>query len=79
MTDEIREKVKQVLDVDVRPMLQRDGGDVELVAVTEDGVVRVRLTGACSGCPFSAMTLAVGVEQTLKERIPEVVRVEPTD
>jgi Fe-S cluster biogenesis protein NfuA len=79
MTDEIREKVKQVLDAEVRPMLQRDGGDVELVEVTEDGVVRVRLTGACSGCPFSAMTLAVGVEQTLKERIPEVVRVEPTD
>ena len=79
MTDEIREKVKQVLDADVRPMLQRDGGDVELVEVTEEGVVRVRLTGACSGCPFSAMTLAVGVEQTLKERIPEVVRVEPTN
>jgi len=57
--------------------LRADGGDVELVSVGDDGVVQLRLTGACSGCPFSAMTLAVGVEQRLKAAVPEVVRVQP--
>jgi Fe-S cluster biogenesis protein NfuA len=70
----MREKVEEVLKK-IRPILQADGGDVELVDVT-DGVVKVRLTGACGTCPMSTMTLKMGVEQTLKEQIPEIKRVE---
>ncbi len=69
-------KVKKVLD-EVRPQLQADGGDVELVDVTEDGVVKVKLVGACAGCPMSTITLAQGIEKTLKEKVPEVEKVEP--
>ena len=69
-------EVQSVLDK-IRPALQADGGDVELVDVTEDGVVKVALQGACRGCPMSQLTLANGVERVLKEQIPEVVRVEP--
>ena len=75
--DTVRATVAKVLDEDIRPNLQADGGDVELVEITDDGEVRVRLTGACSGCPFSAMTLAFGVERTLKEKVPGVVKVVP--
>lgn len=70
------EKVKEALEI-VRPMLQRDGGDVELVEVTEDGVVKVRLQGACAGCPMSQMTLTQGVERILKQHVPEIKSVEP--
>ena len=77
MTQESKDKVRQVINDRIRPNLQADGGDVELVEVTDDGVVRVRLTGACGSCPFSAMTLAVGVEGTLKQQVPDVARVEP--
>ncbi len=76
MTPEIKNKIKQLIEEKIRPGLQLDGGDIELVEITEDGVVRVRLTGACAHCPFSKMTLAAGVEQTLKEAIPEDLRVE---
>ena len=69
------EEVKLALE-DVRPHLQVDGGDVELVDVTDDGVVKVRLTGACAGCPMSQMTLKWGVENYLKKKIPEVKTVE---
>jgi Fe-S cluster biogenesis protein NfuA len=68
--------VQAVLDK-IRPALQADGGDVELVDVTEDGVVKVALQGACRGCPMSQLTLANGVERVLKENLPEVTRVEP--
>jgi len=68
------EEVKKVLET-VRPALQADGGDVELVEVTEDGVVRVRLTGACGHCPMSTMTLKMGIERTLKEQVPGVKEV----
>jgi len=71
----VREKVEKAL-VKVRSFLQADGGDVELVEVTEEGVVRVKLTGACSGCPMASMTLKTGIEKTLKEEVPEVKRVE---
>ncbi|MBI5232021.1 MAG: NifU family protein [Coriobacteriales bacterium] len=71
-----RQRVQEVLD-QIRPALQADGGDVELVDVTEDGVVKVELVGACKGCPMSQLTLANGVERVLKEQIPEVTRVEP--
>ena len=71
----MKEEVKAALD-DVRPHLQMDGGDVELVEVTEDGVVKVKLTGSCAGCPMSQMTLKWGVENYLKKKIPEVKSVE---
>ncbi len=71
----MKEKVQQVID-EIRPNLQADGGDIELIDVTEDGVVKVRLRGACSGCPGAAMTLKMGVERVLKSRIPQVKRVE---
>lgn len=70
----MRTEVEQAL-AEVRPHLQLDGGDVELVDV-EDGVVKVRLTGACAGCPMSQMTLKWGVENYLKKKIPEVKSVE---
>lgn len=72
----MRDKVSAVLD-EVRPGLQSHGGDVELVDVSEDdGVVSVRLTGACVGCPMATMTLKNGIERILKERIPEITEVE---
>ena len=70
----MKEQVQAALDK-IRPMLQADGGDVELVDV-EDGVVKVRLKGACAGCPMSQMTIKNGVERILKEQIPEVASVE---
>ncbi len=69
----MKEQVQAVLDK-IRPVLQKDGGDVELVDV-KDGVVSVRLTGACKGCPMSQMTLKNGIEKYLKKEIPEVVSV----
>jgi Fe-S cluster biogenesis protein NfuA len=71
----LREKVENVLGR-VRPMLQRDGGDVELIDVQDDGTVKVRLTGACSGCPMSTMTLKNAIEETIKKEVPEVKSVE---
>lgn len=76
MTVELKQRVEDALGL-IRPALQADGGDVELVDVTEDGVVKVSLQGACRGCPMSQLTLSNGVERVLKEQIPEVVRVEP--
>lgn len=71
---EMKEKVKKALK-EIRPYLQADGGDVELVDVTADGVVKVRLTGACGGCPMSEMTLKMGVEKQIKKRVAEVKEV----
>jgi Fe-S cluster biogenesis protein NfuA len=68
------EEVKKVLDM-IRPALQADGGDVELVEVTEDGVVKVKLVGACGHCPMSTMTLKNGIEKTLKQKVPGVKEV----
>ena len=70
----MKEKVEEALK-HVRPMLQRDGGDIELVSVDDSGVVKVRLTGACGSCPMSTMTLKMGVEKYLKEHVPEVKEV----
>ena len=70
-----KEQVQEALNK-IRPALQADGGDVELVEVCDDGVVKVALQGACRGCPMSQLTLANGVERVLKEEIPEVTRVE---
>ncbi|MFC2044911.1 NifU family protein [Chloroflexota bacterium] len=66
----MRKKVEEAL-LKIRPMLIRDGGDVELVDVT-DGTVKVKLTGACSSCPMSSMTLKMGIENLLKQEIPEI-------
>lgn len=71
----MKERVEQAL-AKVRPSLQADGGDVELVEITADGVVRVKLTGACGSCPFATMTLKMGIEQLLKKEIPEVKEVQ---
>jgi Fe-S cluster biogenesis protein NfuA len=70
----MKDKVQAAIEK-IRPMLQRDGGDVELVDV-QDGVVTVRLQGACAGCPMSQMTLKNGIEKLLKREIPEIVAVQ---
>lgn len=71
----LRERVEEALNK-VRPSLQADGGDVQLVDVDADGVVKVKLTGACGGCPMSQMTLKMGIEKILRQNVPEVSRVE---
>ncbi|MFQ6064529.1 MAG: NifU family protein [Candidatus Bathyarchaeia archaeon] len=73
-TKKLKEQVEKALG-ELRPRLQADGGDIELMEI-DQGVVKVRLKGACAGCPMSMMTLKAGVEQYLKKGIPEVVRVE---
>jgi len=70
----MREKVEQALEK-IRPMLAADGGNVELVDVTADGVVKLKLTGACGCCPMSQMTLKMGIERILKKEIPEIKEV----
>lgn len=71
----VHARVAEILER-IRPAVQDDGGDLELVEVTDDGVVRVRLHGACVGCPSSQMTLQMGIERNLKEKVPEVTAVE---
>lgn len=70
----MKQKVQEVLEL-IRPALQADGGDVELVDVTDDGIVSVKLTGACGSCPMSTMTLKMGIERTLMNHLPEVKEV----
>jgi Fe-S cluster biogenesis protein NfuA len=72
---DMQEKIQAAIDK-VRPMLQADGGDVELIDVSDDGVVKVRLQGACKGCPMSQMTLKNGIERIIKQEVPEVKSVE---
>lgn len=71
-------RVQAAID-QVRPALQADGGDVELLGVTEDGTVQVRLQGACHGCPMAAMTLQMGIERVIKKEVPEITAVEKVD
>ena len=71
----MKERVEAALQT-IRPMLQADGGDVELVDVLEDGTVQVKLTGACGSCPMAQITLTQGVEKRLKEMVPEMNKVE---
>ena len=75
-TAPLRERVQGVLNL-IRPAVQADGGDIELVDVAEGGVVQVRFHGACHGCPSSTMTLQHGIERSLRERVPEVTKVIP--
>lgn len=70
MKAEVEKAIKEI-----RPNLRADGGDIELVDVTEDGIVKVKLKGACAGCPFSMMTLQFGVERYLKTKVPQVKKV----
>ena len=77
MSETLEKKVQKALD-EIRPNIQADGGDIQLVAV-EKGVVKVKLQGHCVGCPMSAMTLKQGVEAHLKRRVPEVVKVESVE
>lgn len=70
----MKEKVEAALGK-IRPSLRADGGDVELVEVTPDGIVKVKLTGACRGCPMSEMTLKMGIERALKQEVSEVTEV----
>jgi Fe-S cluster biogenesis protein NfuA len=72
---DLRARVQGVLDL-IRPAVQSDGGDVELVNVTDAGLVQVRLHGACVGCPSSAITLQTGIERSLRQRVPEVTGVQ---
>ena len=71
----MKEEVKKVLD-QIRPSLQADGGDAELVDVSDQGVVKVMLTGACGSCPMSQMTLKQGIERVLKEKVSPTIQVE---
>lgn len=70
----MKEKIEAALDK-VRPQLRMDGGDVQFVSFGEDGVVKVKLTGACGGCPMSQLTLKMGIERILKKEVPEVKEV----
>ena len=72
----LRERVQSVINL-IRPAVQADGGDIELVDVTPQGVVQIRFHGACIGCPSSTMTLHTGIERNLRERVPEVTQVVP--
>lgn len=74
----LNQRVAEVIDL-IRPAVQSDGGDIELVEVTNDGIVQIRMHGACVGCPSSDMTLRIGIERSLRQRIPEVIRVEAVD
>ncbi|MFP4055336.1 MAG: NifU family protein [Candidatus Brocadiia bacterium] len=71
----MKDQVEEVLGT-IRPMLQADGGDVELVSVEDDGTVKVKLKGACGGCPMSRITLKRGIEVRMKQAVPEVTSVE---
>lgn len=72
------ERVRQVIE-QIRPSIQADGGDVEFLELTDEGVVRIRLHGACVGCPSSSLTLQMGLERNLREHVPEVEAVEAID
>ena len=75
-TPSVREKVQNVINL-IRPAVQADGGDIELVDVTAGGIVQIRFHGACHGCPSSTMTLQMGIERNLREKVPEVTQVVP--
>ncbi|MEK7818120.1 MAG: NifU family protein [Actinomycetota bacterium] len=74
----MKERVESALE-SIRPALRADGGDVELLDVTDDGRVRVRLTGACGSCPMSQMTLKMGIEERIREEVPEIIEVEAVE
>jgi len=69
-----KEKIKQVIDK-IRPQLQMDGGDCEIIEITDEGVVKLRLLGHCAGCPYSQQTVKMGIERALKQFVPEIKEV----
>ncbi len=69
--DKVKEKISKAIE-SIRPYLEADGGDVEIVEITKDLVVKVRLLGACNGCPFSVQTLKAGIEQVVRKEVPEI-------
>ena len=75
-TPSLKDKVQSVLNL-IRPAVQADGGDIELVDVSTDGIVQIRFHGACHGCPSSTMTLQDGIQRNLREKIPEIKQVLP--
>jgi Fe-S cluster biogenesis protein NfuA len=75
-TPTVREKVQGVINL-IRPAVQADGGDIELVDVRDDGTVEIRFHGACHGCPSATMTLQMGIERNLREKVPEITSVIP--
>lgn len=75
VSESVFERVEHVINR-IRPAVQSDGGDLELVGITDEGVVQIRLHGACVGCPSSSMTLHMGIERNVREKVPEVVAVE---
>lgn len=74
MSDSIEKRVESAL-AEIKPQIQADGGDIDLVAI-ENGIVKVRLRGSCAGCPMSALTLKQGVERVIKSKVPEIKSVE---
>jgi len=74
----LTDRVAEIIDL-IRPAVQSDGGDIELVKVSDDGVVQIRMHGACVGCPSSDMTLRIGIERSLRERVSGVSRVEAVE
>ena len=72
--EELRARIEKALDI-VRPYLEQDGGNVDVMNVSDDGVVELQLQGACSGCPSSVMTLAAGIERVIREEVPEVTEI----
>ena len=74
----LQERVLRILNL-IRPAVQSDGGDVELIDITDDGIVKIRLHGACVGCPSSSVTLKLGIERNLKEHVPEISSVVAVD
>jgi Fe-S cluster biogenesis protein NfuA len=77
-TQPMHDKVQGVINL-IRPAVQADGGDIELVGVTSEGVVQIRFHGACHGCPSSTMTLQMGIERNLREKVPEITGVIPVE
>lgn len=77
-TQSLHDRVAFVIDR-IRPAVQEDGGDIELIEVTPEGIVKIKMHGACVGCPSSNMTLRIGIERNLKDRIPEVTAVEAVE
>ncbi len=73
--EELEQKVKEIIEKEIRPALQMDGGDIEFLGLDDEGTVKVRLLGACGACPFSVMTLKMGVEQSLKNMVPGIKQV----
>ena len=79
MTSDLFNRIERVIDAEIKPAIERDGGSIELVSIDEQGMVQVRLTGACSTCSASSITLHGGIERILRKRFPEVTSAQLAD